>query len=81
MAGRVILTDEWAYDRRAAVLDQGRLIAFFNDNAFDDTPRPGAVVAVRVARVFLIVTGSVLIWTGYPPASGWGGGRPRHRGR
>ena len=29
MAGRVILTDEWAYDRRAAVLDQGRLIAFF----------------------------------------------------
>ena len=52
MAGRVILTDEWAYDRRAAVLDQGRLIAFFNDNAFDDTPRPGAVVAVRVARVF-----------------------------
>lgn len=49
---RLILADRLEWDRRAAVLEDGRLIAYFSDDAFSAVPRPGAVVAARVARVF-----------------------------
>ena len=54
---RVILADGLEWDRRAAVVEDGRLLAFFNDPGGDSLMgppplRPGAIVAVRVVRVF-----------------------------
>ena len=52
-----ILIDNLDWDPRAAVISDGRLIAYFNDPGGEALagaapPRPGAVVAVKVARVF-----------------------------